>query len=656
MPWKRPFRRHCSDELLLGHADGELSWAREVRVRKHLKRCWECRGRLAELEGEAATLAKAFADTSFLGPGGLARALRELSAGVEKVEKSFTAAPRLTMMPVASMRPRVLVAAAAAAVICLVALGVRPSRDPHPSELLAAAQEAERLWGGAPLVHASLRIEVAEIRPAERRRSGRIDIWSEPAHRRSAVRWNDQQGTLRYAVWRPAEGHKYIFNSSGGQILTEGTDSEGHGWLAWILEAQPTLEQVEAAFLRWLGSRQWHALDLAGNMAQFVDASGIQLQAEKIPRGSGTTAVRLVVDRPDARGRVEIVLEVDQRTHRPQFERVRLEAAGRVVEFSLAVDRMEAISPRELRPGIFEPDAPVWKNPAPPTISTATARIDSRKAAPDVELVDAAQVGADYLIHRAGACLRESVEVVREAPDAICVRGVMENNESKSRLLRAFAQLPSSALLRFDLQTLQDAPVQPPFSGHVLPRETYTATWELPLQDLLERAFGGQAEIITFTNDAVFASDNLMAHAWALNRLASGYGQVAPSLRAEPRWLLEAMAWDHLVGLQGGFVELRRRCDPLLKLVSENQADPAAKRVAADMTWTGSLQAVFATSRQVDRLVQALAAGAGLEDKPEGVVAGELRTELLRLDEDLRRAEAVVKQGFRSGDSVARSQ
>jgi hypothetical protein len=43
--------KHVTDEEMLLAADGELAGRREAEVRRHLAECWECRVRMAEMEG-----------------------------------------------------------------------------------------------------------------------------------------------------------------------------------------------------------------------------------------------------------------------------------------------------------------------------------------------------------------------------------------------------------------------------------------------------------------------------------------------------------------------------------------------------------------------------------------------------------------------------
>jgi hypothetical protein len=51
---------HLSDEELLLCADGELSRHRGAEVRAHLASCWDCRARMAEIEGTIVAFARAY--------------------------------------------------------------------------------------------------------------------------------------------------------------------------------------------------------------------------------------------------------------------------------------------------------------------------------------------------------------------------------------------------------------------------------------------------------------------------------------------------------------------------------------------------------------------------------------------------------------------
>src|SRR5271167_1599125 len=51
---------HPSEQDLLRAADGELSTGRAGEVRAHLAACWDCRARMAEIEGTIADFTRAY--------------------------------------------------------------------------------------------------------------------------------------------------------------------------------------------------------------------------------------------------------------------------------------------------------------------------------------------------------------------------------------------------------------------------------------------------------------------------------------------------------------------------------------------------------------------------------------------------------------------
>jgi len=270
-----------------------------------------------------------------------------------------------------------------------------------------------------------------------------------------------------------------------------------------------------------------------------------------------------------------------------------------------------------------------------------------------VEAYAAAQVDADYVIHHAGACLGEPIEVVREGVRSIRVRGLVSTAERKAELLNQLARSQSFSLLRIDLRTVTEAAIPPKPAGPVARRETYISVRELPIQKLLEQAFGSEAQVAQFTNEAEADADDVMAHAWALKRLARNYEKIAATLRPESRWLLEGMVRDHLEGLRSSYTQLRRRFEPVMQLMPGKEA-VLAPDVTASVTWYASLEAVFAKAQEIDRLVQFLVAGAGLEDHSGDVAVAEFRTELLRLGGTLQRANAAMNLEFHSAGSAAR--
>jgi anti-sigma factor RsiW len=56
--------RHLSEEELLRYADGEIP-GEQSRIARHLLACWECRGRLSDIEGAIKAIIR-FRNNDFL--------------------------------------------------------------------------------------------------------------------------------------------------------------------------------------------------------------------------------------------------------------------------------------------------------------------------------------------------------------------------------------------------------------------------------------------------------------------------------------------------------------------------------------------------------------------------------------------------------------
>ncbi len=667
MIWKRPLQKHCSDDLLLGHLDGELSLRADALVKKHLKACWECRARLAEIEEQAQAVAKALANPLFPGPDRMAGARRRFSAWQERLEQNLEPVPQLTLLPTASRRA--WIAVATGLLVCLAALGTWAFprlRSPQPFEVLAGVRQFESSVHQVALpVHQSFRVQISEIKPVERRRRSRLDVWSEPDGGRFASQWRDDGGRLEYAVWRPRQGQEFAYDPGMAPGVVSVAERRAKAVsLAQLSPEGLGVDQIEAGFLRWLQGRRWRPIAFASDLAVFLDEDGVMLRAERIRSEEGEPAIRLSAQRANARLRVEMVLEVDIRTYRPRLERIRFTDGDREVELCLAVERDEAVPLQRLTPTVFQPDAtlaaPVVRAAVPR--SGAIARPPSTptvaEAHTDPAALETAEIDAYYVLHRAGACLGEPIEVARDAAGYIQVRGLATAPERKAELLNSLAQLKSASWVRVDLRTVEEAAVEVLSPAVPTRQVTHTSASALPIQDQLERFFrdrgdpknGGRGRQITeLTNEAASASDKALAHAWALRRLAERYGGKQEALlRPQSRWLLEAMLRDHLTALRARSDRTQRLLEPVLALVAGESMPPTAGEDSSDLTWSAGALAVFDTIQKMDGLVQALFAGAGLNGKPVDLAAGELRGAFTRLDSNVRALEAqLVGKEFR---------
>ena len=119
------FQRHYSDETLLACLDGELSQSKARAVRVHLKVCWECRAKLAELESQAEAVSRLLLEQL---PSDINRSMRGLERFLrwqERAETQRAPVPRFpTVYSVGVKRRRRLGVAAAVGLVCVVGLSI----------------------------------------------------------------------------------------------------------------------------------------------------------------------------------------------------------------------------------------------------------------------------------------------------------------------------------------------------------------------------------------------------------------------------------------------------------------------------------------------------------------------------------------------------
>lgn len=122
----RPSDRHLNDESLVAHLDGELSpWAERGAVR-HLKACWHCRTRLAQLNEEIQWLSEVHVARTFPGPHRIDDARREFSRKYDRLvtkvlterspKSSDTIASRVRLLPKLSFGAAFIVCCALATI------------------------------------------------------------------------------------------------------------------------------------------------------------------------------------------------------------------------------------------------------------------------------------------------------------------------------------------------------------------------------------------------------------------------------------------------------------------------------------------------------------------------------------------------------------
>jgi hypothetical protein len=555
----------------------------------------------------------------------------------------------------------------AATVFSLLVTGIAvflQVRSLSAAEAMAATRKFEREFYHTPLpLHQCLRVVVSQIAPTPLRHAGRVEVWAEPGGSRFSARWRDDRGVLRYGLWKPANGQEWLFDPRlAKRVLPARKSLVEVTSLALVSEHGLELEQIEAGFVDWLQSRRWQPIAFGDELAGFVDREDVVLRAERVRSENGEPSIRLSAHRQAGGGiRVEMVLELAAGTFSPRLQRIRFRNASREIELTLVVERAEAVAPYQVLAAVFRPDAEVIAAPARAKMTAPVAAVLPLVVTPagdpraEETPLEVEEIEAEYALHRAGACLGEPIEILRDRPGHIQIRGLAATAERKAELLGAMAALQANPAVGIDIRTVEEAAAQFPPGAAAGSTVTQTSPEKLPMEDTLERFFAPRGageenvrqKIADFATEAVSRSDQALEHGWALRRPSERHNS-GENLAAGSRRLLEEMLRDHLAALRAGSEGTRQLLEPLLELAggATNGRGDAVVLPARGQDPETSVLEVFDTVKRIDGLAQALFAGAELNGELVETAATELRWLCDRLARSLGALEARLGEEF----------
>ena len=438
---------HLSDEQLLAHLDGELSFFREVRVRRHLKSCWRCRTRLGACEAQIHRLAVDMDEWRFPQPEWAADARHRLASRLQQIEAHRRPHRRV---------PIPVWAAAAAALLGTASWyfwtsGVR--KPLRPADVIAHAAGVETTLYAQP-VQQVFSVEIAQIRPSHKAVNAQLRVWSDRESGRFASRLSGPQGTLKHALWRPAADREFVYRAAGSHTVVEQRQHRAES-ISIVSLADRGLEpeQIEAAFLRWMESRSWNPISLTSDLSIWAAEDGTLASAEKLRAGDGTPVIRITARRETHTMVAVLSVDVESNSYRPRFESIRFETPERTVEFRLSATSIRAVRRADLSAAVFRPD------PKLPSETVAVNPVIPRQKAPalparglerQLPVIDAREIQAIYVLHEAHACLGEPVRVSEE-PGGVRVERIGSDG----------ASFLTQAGLEFVLKALSDVRREP---------------------------------------------------------------------------------------------------------------------------------------------------------------------------------------------------
>jgi anti-sigma factor RsiW len=282
--WQVYFQRHCSDETLISHLDGELPFYARTPVRRHLERCWRCRLRLSEVESQVLSVTRAMERDIFPGPERAAEARLSFLRQADRIadEVFCRQAAKRRFVP-----GRALVWAAAAVVLlAIVSVWTGTRRDTRPVALttmnrVEAAGRCGRCASPSTSNSAGRRADATAGRSAERR----LEVWSDPAQGRFATAFRDGRGGVQHAVWQP----RPIGSTSIGRLARRRSPGfRERGRQSWdLLHDGMTPGDLESGLLTWLENRSWQRRSRSPALASLASSDGATLKAGGDVSGAG---------------------------------------------------------------------------------------------------------------------------------------------------------------------------------------------------------------------------------------------------------------------------------------------------------------------------------------------------------------------------------
>lgn len=574
--------RHASEQEILGFLDGELTPRQTDWVRRHLEACWSCR---AASEKTAETVA-----------GFIEYRQHSLSLKAGTWPSGWPSLEaRLRELPAPPARPfrRGFLAVPVLALMAAGFLFFRLTSTP-PVSAAAVLENARRAEQSPPARNGLLTYKKLEVR----RRVG-----FEPL--KKAV----------YEVW--ADGRTSRVRHSG---------------------AEPLLAEIEAVFAA--NSRRQPPLSATGFESW---RNSIPKKREQVLPGMNAGAEVLTVKtevegplRADAIREGRIVIRTDTWTPVAESISVGEKERERLYEF-------EAVESRLVDRGSMPYDDPA---PAASAVRMPAAnpplpveRTGNPPANPDGGLLD--EIAAHYALHRLGACLDGTVELVPR-PGEVLVRGVVESEQRKAELERALADIPAVKVqLQFADAARMVGDALSIEAGDVITIESRRSPLSQRLREYLQANPGAgtpSERAAKLANQAVSHARELRRNAWAVRRLSERFTDVEQLARSAPaRWLLEMMIQDHASALGAETGALKDLLDPLLLYIASplQPGDGAENAQPAFDSWRRASAEVFGGQREVENLIHELLTGSG-EAASAGTAASRLRVLLTALQRQTR--------------------
>lgn len=526
-------RQHPDAACLLAWADGELRPWQSWRVSRHMKSCWQCRGRISEVEAAIRAVSQTLAPVD-VSPVDLARAKWMFRAAATIIEPELPAKRQVPFLKVA------VAAGAAALCIGLFSWTAPAGREVSADSLLSAAISAETASVQAAVQEDRYTVEhqIAGTGAASRRE---LRLLAAPTQGNWTARWSDEGGGLRNAVFASERSPGAEFTSTAGLQPAIFRRPASHRGLVEYAADSPG--EVDRMVLGWIRQQVWRQVSLAREVSQFCTRSGAVLKVSAA-RGTVLWTAAATIDGV----RFEVQLEGLQ-NQRPRV--LQITWHSRRGDGMLRVKHGGRSEYRDvgMAAALLYPPAILHRPAKAPRAAAPELKILERVYPPKRSLI-AAEVEVLRTVHSARLCRADQLQVVR-AIDAVVVSGSFGRADTVTRIAGLLSGIPDVRLqltimppevmgvTGFARETISDKPIRP----------AAAEPWLRARLGVGERT--SEREMFNTMNAVVRDSEELLSHSWALFHLAQRFSpDVEGDLDAESRAKLHGIVDDHVIALR----------------------------------------------------------------------------------------------------------
>lgn len=194
------------------------------------------------------------------------------------------------------------------------------------------------------------------------------------------------------------------------------------------------------------------------------------------------------------------------------------------------------------------------------------------------------EVAVWWLLHRAGACHGEPVEIRVTDEDRIVISGIVPTRGRRKELAAALQGIHYSDLIRIEIEAAEDFP---PPSG-ATPLTPLPVLHSGPPAEVSEFQIGAatvlrgmypddtpaqtRKRLVGISNRAIGGSEDAIGEALAIGRIGERFHGADHNLPAQSRRWLEIMAREHLLALHSHLTELDNLLAPILSNLAAQRA------------------------------------------------------------------------------------